>query len=1099
MTTPGKGSGPDLRQIPPRWVESPSRGTKRSLTRVARTAEDPRIEGGDGVGISFGDGRVHGAQPLQDEPAMTFRTLVCAAVASLAAAVAGPASATSITGFAVNGASCASTASQQWSCADVPAGTSVVVRCDAIKTGMEVGVSAVEFTLPGAGVVEVAVAPAATPASATVEWTTPAAGPVDVVCRAAAQTFSSPKSYASALAGTATVQLAAALQRPEITAFDRPPGPVIVGQAVPLSVTAVDPAGGELTYAWTASAGSVEGSGAAVTWTAPPEGGQALVTVTVANQAGAAAVRAETFEVAVSIYQGDLNAALGAPRRVAATPAGDLAVADAGGSFFLLTRRGGTRAAPALGEQVVALAAGPGTVYASTASGSVLAIDVETGRVLRRYRLGLARGPVGLAWDEARQLLWMAHRTAGTVQAIRPDGSTAVSIDAAGAVGLRMLADVTLDAAAGLVYVAQDPGTSGALVHAFSADTGAFVRSLVAAGGAAGQVQQPSALAVDGAGRVYVADAFSGRIQVVTADGTPVGSLGSYGEGAGQLRRPAGLALAANGDLLVANMDVGRLDRFGTGAPLPACAAGDGDCDGIPDAAELANGLDPADPSDALADADGDGLSAAEEVALGTDPFLADTDGDGFSDRAEVLSGFDPTDPADHRATLLASGPSDRVDPGLVRIQASVSGSGACTTGWRQVAGAPVSLRGADTLAPSFVARAAGRYAFEGVAVCGTVRSAPVTVAVDVSNVAPRADADRVAVVAAGERLDLSAALSSDANGDGLSFTWEQVEGPALAAAAAGPRLTVRAAVPGYHAFRVTARDPAGQVGVVEIPVMVVDGRAQAPTAVATTLLSGEAGSPVKLDASASIGAELSWRQLSGPAVELSDAGSAEPTFTPPAAGRYAFQVSARDGALRSAPATVEVFVAEAGAVLPEARIATPAAAAAVNVPVALDGSASAAALGGPLAFRWRQVAGPAAAIADADRPTASVVAFVPGRYLFELQVTEGGAEGVPARVALEARAAGQPLPEAVASAQGTAVVGELVRLDGRASTGARRFRWTQVDGPWTALKATQSAPTFVPASPGLYAFELEVDDGATRSAPARVNVLVFPAPGEGN
>jgi RHS repeat-associated protein len=120
----------------------------------------------------------------------------------------------------------------------------------------------------------------------------------------------------------------------------------------------------------------------------------------------------------------------------------------------------------------------------------------------------------------------------------------------------------------------------------------------------------------------------------------------------------------------------------------------DGDGDGMPDAWELARGLDPADPADAAGDpdhddlsnlgefraqtnpayfdsdgdrfsdgfeagragydplvanadgdADGDGLTDRDEVANGTDPAAADSDGDGVSDAVELGQGSDPLDP----------------------------------------------------------------------------------------------------------------------------------------------------------------------------------------------------------------------------------------------------------------------------------------------------------------------------------------------------------------------------------------------------------------------------------------------------------------------
>jgi hypothetical protein len=547
-----------------------------------------------------------------------------------------------------------------------------------------------------------------------------------------------------------------------------------------------------------------------------------------------------------------------------------------------------------------------------------------------------------------------------------------------------------------------------------------------------------------------------------------------------------------NGDLLVANIGASRIERFGAGAELPTCT-GDLDCDGLPDDFEASGGLNPGSPGDGLADTDGDGLSNLEELALGTNPSRRDTDGDGWTDRDEVVAGFDPLDPADHRPQLLASGPA-QTGPGLVQLSASIVSGAGCAIAWAQQSGpAAVELRGASGASPSYVARAAGTYVIEARAICGSAVSEPALVATEILPQAPLADAGGirvVGVVAPATPLLLDAGASSDANADVLSFSWDQLLGTPVIGTTTGPLLPLEVAEAGYYVFAATALDPSGRHGVAEVPVLVVEGTAS--TAMVSTPLLAAAGEAVLLDASDSFVAApeavFRWSQVEGPGVALETSGGSIAQFVPPAPGRYGFEVWIDEGTHRSPPARADVYVTAPGGALPSAAIAA-VAPAEVGQPLTLDGAGSS---GGALAYAWRQVGGPAAGLTGAAAPIATVVPFEPGSHEFELVVRDGPVESLPARVRFDATKPGVTLPVAIATGPSVVARGRSVVLDATGSTGVGlRYAWTQIAGPWVALAGADGpTPSFDADVEGVYSFELVVESGGVRSAPAVVSVL---------
>lgn len=86
----------------------------------------------------------------------------------------------------------------------------------------------------------------------------------------------------------------------------------------------------------------------------------------------------------------------------------------------------------------------------------------------------------------------------------------------------------------------------------------------------------------------------------------------------------------------------------------------DSDGDGMPDDWELAHGLDPTVANSVEADTDHDGIPDRDEFLIGTDPTKADTDGDGLPDFWEAVHKLDPLSPAGADDDLDGDGLSNR-------------------------------------------------------------------------------------------------------------------------------------------------------------------------------------------------------------------------------------------------------------------------------------------------------------------------------------------------------------------------------------------------------------------------------------------------------
>lgn len=204
---------------------------------------------------------------------------------------------------------------------------------------------------------------------------------------------------------------------------------------------------------------------------------------------------------------------------------------------------------------------------------------------------------------------------------------------------------------------------------------------------------------------------------------------------------------------------------------------------------------------------------------------LTATDSGGLSGSDDVSvtitnlsSGFAVSAGGDFTTTEYAS----------VRLNGSVSvadGQSSPSLLWTQVSGPAVTLAGATTISPSFVAPEVGSntvFVFRLTATAdGQSVSDLVQVTVRNINTPPVADAgvDREGVE--GQAISV-AGSGTDADGDTLTYSWSQVSGPSTSlSTGAGPTVTFTPTTQGSYVLRLTVTDSSGTADSDEVTVTI--------------------------------------------------------------------------------------------------------------------------------------------------------------------------------------------------------------------------------------------------------------------------------------
>ena len=402
---------------------------------------------------------------------------------------------------------------------------------------------------------------------------------------------------------------------------------------------------------------------------------------------------------------------------------------------------------------------------------------------------------------------------------------------------------------------------------------------------------------------------------------------------------------------------------------------------------------------------------------------------------------------------------------------------------WTQDSGPTVTLTGANTDSPSFVAPAVAEntpMVFTlNVTAAGESDTDTVTITIiDSQSNAPVADAGDNDNVDEGTSYTLDGTDSTDPNDDPLSFEWTQDSGPTVTLTDANtdsPSFVAPAVAentPVVFTLNVTA---AGESDTDTVTITIIDSQSNAPVADAGDDDNVDEGTSYTLDGTDSTDPNddplsFEWTQDSGPTVTLTDANTDSPSFVAPAVAEntpvvFTLNVTAA-GESDTDTVTITIIDSQSNAPVADAGDDD-------NVDegtsYTLDGTDSTDPNDDPLSFEWTQDSGPTVTLTDANTDSPSFVAPAVAEntpMVFTLNVTAAG-ESDTDTVTITIIDSQSNAPVADAGDDDNVDEGTSYTLDGTDSTDPNddplSFEWTQDSGPTVTLTdANTDSPSFV-------------------------------------
>jgi hypothetical protein len=349
--------------------------------------------------------------------------------------------------------------------------------------------------------------------------------------------------------------------------------------------------------------------------------------------------------------------------------------------------------------------------------------------------------------------------------------------------------------------------------------------------------------------------------------------------------------------------------------------------------------------------------------------------------------------------------------------------------------------------------------------------------------------------------VTLDGSGSHDPDGDLLSYTWTQEDGPEVTLSdlhTVSPAFL--ATKSGLYLFELVVRGGGQNSLQAEVAVTIQN---VPPAADAGEDFEMVVGTVAVLDGSGSADpnedpVSFSWTQTLGVPVPLEGSNNQTATFVPELQGIYGFQLVTSDSQLYSPPDEIWVIVNSLSNRVPTADAGEDQTVTERDT-VRLNGSGSFDPDGDTLSYAWSQVDGPESVVLEgAATMQAQFETSEPGIYEFQLLVHDGEVASGPNSVMVTVESSENHAPVAVIEDADPVEAGDWVTLDGSGSydpdQDSLTYNWSQTQGLRVMLEDGDRARAgFYAVAEGTVAFELVVHDGEAASTPASVQVEVFP------